>query len=120
MDRYTALPVRRKRATNARWEASGPQSHIHISVLPDKRSWHAQPLGGSGILGRDALLHARRLEYKKMQRPFPPARGSMGRGAWAERMPCWHVSGTLRGDCPDRLALRGTVRLHCSSLLDVL
>src|SRR5215475_13954154 len=62
-------------------------------------------LGGSGILGRGALLHARRLEYKKMQRPFPPARGGMGRGAWTERTPCRHVSGTLRGDRPDRLAL---------------
>ena len=71
MDRYMALPTRRKRATSACWEASGPQSYIHSSVLPDNDRGTHTALGGSGILGRGALLHAGRLEYKKMQRPFP-------------------------------------------------
>jgi hypothetical protein len=68
--------------TSARWEASGPQSHIHISVLPDNEcGMHStrmlRHLGSWCAFVREAL------EYKKMQRPLPlptaPAGASAGR-----------------------------------------
>jgi hypothetical protein len=99
--------------TSAPWEASGPPSHIHLSVLPhNDRGTHSPR--DAGVLGRGALVHARRWSIRicnglchRPLLPLGPARGGCG-----SRGPACAQAGALSRACGTFLT-----RLHVSLLL---